>query len=26
VLPVITMYFIAQRQFTEAITRSGIKE
>jgi ABC-type glycerol-3-phosphate transport system permease component len=26
VLPVITVYFIAQRQFTEAITRSGIKE
>jgi ABC-type glycerol-3-phosphate transport system permease component len=26
VLPVITMYFIAQKQFTEAITRSGIKE
>jgi ABC-type glycerol-3-phosphate transport system permease component len=26
VLPVITMYFIAQRQFTEAITRSGLKE
>ena len=26
VLPVVTMYFIAQRQFTEAITRSGIKE
>jgi len=26
VIPVITMYFIAQRQFTEAITRSGLKE
>jgi ABC-type glycerol-3-phosphate transport system permease component len=26
VLPVITVYFIAQRQFTEAITRSGLKE
>jgi ABC-type glycerol-3-phosphate transport system permease component len=26
VLPVITIYFIAQRQFTEAITRSGLKE
>lgn len=26
VLPVITMYFIAQKQFTEAITRSGLKE
>jgi ABC-type glycerol-3-phosphate transport system permease component len=26
VLPVISMYFIAQRQFTEAITRSGLKE
>ncbi len=26
VVPVITMYFIAQRQFTEAITRSGLKE
>ena len=26
VLPVITLYFVAQRQFTEAITRSGIKE
>lgn len=25
-LPVITVYFIAQRQFTEAITRSGLKE
>jgi ABC-type glycerol-3-phosphate transport system permease component len=26
VLPVIALYFVAQRQFTEAITRSGIKE
>jgi ABC-type glycerol-3-phosphate transport system permease component len=26
VLPVIAVYFIAQRQFTEAVTRSGLKE
>ena len=26
VLPVIALYFVAQRQFTEAITRSGLKE